>query len=78
MVIPFTVWAWRRLRAAGVPVSGGPAAGAATAAFPLVLGGVHALAHILTRRGPQARGPQARGPHARGPHARGSQARLSA
>ncbi|NRQ39248.1 HXXEE domain-containing protein [Nonomuraea sp. NN258] len=47
VVIPFSVWAWRRLKRAGVPVRapGGPA----LAALPLVLGGVHALAHLLTR-----------------------------
>ncbi|MEV0820156.1 HXXEE domain-containing protein [Nonomuraea rubra] len=47
VVIPYSVWAWRRLRRAGVP-SRGP--GAAVAAFPLVLAGVHALAHALTSR----------------------------
>ncbi|MEU8249485.1 HXXEE domain-containing protein [Nonomuraea sp. NPDC048916] len=52
VVIPFTVWALRRLRAAGVPIRGGPAAGAWSAAFPLVLAGVHALAHVLTRPRP--------------------------
>ncbi|WP_223167318.1 HXXEE domain-containing protein [Nonomuraea sp. SYSU D8015] len=49
VVIPFSVWAWRRLRSAGVPVRSGPAAQAALVAFPLLLGGVHALAHALTR-----------------------------
>ncbi|TMR88990.1 HXXEE domain-containing protein [Nonomuraea basaltis] len=48
VVIPFSVWAWRRLRTAGVPVRSGRAGAAALAAFPLVLGGVHALAHALT------------------------------
>ncbi|WP_336210502.1 HXXEE domain-containing protein [Nonomuraea sp. LPB2021202275-12-8] len=46
VVIPFSVWAWRRLKAAGVPVSAG---WAGAAMFPLVLGGVHALAHAATR-----------------------------
>ncbi|RVX39283.1 uncharacterized protein with HXXEE motif [Nonomuraea polychroma] len=46
VVIPFSVWAWRRLRAAGVPVRSGTGA---LAALPLVLGGVHVLAHVLTR-----------------------------
>jgi hypothetical protein len=49
VVIPFTVWAWRRLKASGVPTAGGGAALAGLAALPLVLGGVHALAHALTR-----------------------------
>ncbi|MFC4119320.1 HXXEE domain-containing protein [Nonomuraea zeae] len=48
VVIPFSVWAWRRLRSAGVPVSSGRSGWAAVAAFPVVLGGVHALAHALT------------------------------
>ncbi|WP_187414641.1 HXXEE domain-containing protein [Nonomuraea sp. PA05] len=45
VVIPYSVWAWRRLRRAGVPLRG---PGAAVVAFPLVLAGVHALAHALT------------------------------
>lgn len=49
VVLPFTAWAWRRLRAAGVPVRGGASTWAGLAALPLVLGGVHALAHVLTR-----------------------------
>ncbi|MFG3440644.1 HXXEE domain-containing protein [Nonomuraea sp. NPDC047897] len=52
VVLPFTAWAWRRLRAAGVPVRGGAATWAGLAALPLVLGGVHALAHTLTRPRP--------------------------
>ncbi|MFI7640257.1 HXXEE domain-containing protein [Nonomuraea sp. NPDC049400] len=54
VVIPFSVWAWRRLRAAGVPVRTGASGWAGPAAFPLVVGGVHALAHALTR--PRAHG----------------------
>ncbi|MFC4014827.1 HXXEE domain-containing protein [Nonomuraea purpurea] len=48
VVIPFTVWALRRLRAAGVPVEAGNAHAAAL--LPLVLGGVHGLAHAITKR----------------------------
>jgi hypothetical protein len=47
VVIPYSVWAWRRLRRAGVPARG---PGAAVATFPLLLAGVHALAHALTAR----------------------------
>ncbi|MGR6921752.1 HXXEE domain-containing protein [[Actinomadura] parvosata] len=47
VVIPYAVWAWRRVRRAGVPANG---PGAAVAAFPLVLAGVHAAAHALTAR----------------------------
>ncbi|WP_223190957.1 HXXEE domain-containing protein, partial [Nonomuraea terrae] len=50
VVIPYALWAWRRLREAGVPTSAGPSTATALAAFPLVLGGVHALAHVLTHR----------------------------
>ncbi|MGW0803154.1 HXXEE domain-containing protein [Nonomuraea sp. NPDC002799] len=52
VVIPFSVWAWRRLRAAGVPAPAGRAGLAALGALgalPLALAGVHALAHTLTR-----------------------------
>ncbi|MFG1695910.1 HXXEE domain-containing protein [Nonomuraea sp. NPDC049309] len=55
VVLPYAVWAWRRLRAAGVPVT---SHAGGLAALPLVLAGVHALAHALTgRRGnpPDAR-----------------------
>jgi hypothetical protein len=48
VVLPFSIWAWRRLRSAGVPTRSGRAGVAALAALPLVLGGVHALAHALT------------------------------
>ncbi|GAA3209617.1 HXXEE domain-containing protein [Nonomuraea helvata] len=58
VVIPFSVWAWRRLRADGVPVRAGAAARPGVAAFPLVVGGVHVLAHALTR--PRARGTDTR------------------
>lgn len=51
VVIPFSLWAWRRLKRAGVP-TGGPASSAAgLALLPLVLGGVHGLAYMLTRDG---------------------------
>ncbi|MER7367155.1 HXXEE domain-containing protein [Nonomuraea wenchangensis] len=52
VVIPYAVWAWRRLRAAGVPTGGTGRVGAAgLAALPLALGAVHGLAHLLTRTG---------------------------
>ena len=48
VVVPFSLWAWSRLRAAGVPAArgGGPAA---MAALPAALGAVHGLAALLTR-----------------------------
>ncbi|MFB4274734.1 HXXEE domain-containing protein [Nonomuraea sp. MTCD27] len=49
VVIPYAVWAWRRLRRAGVPVHTGRSG---PVALPLVLAGVHALAHALVRRRP--------------------------
>ncbi|QFY08154.1 HXXEE domain-containing protein [Nonomuraea phyllanthi] len=53
VVLPFTAWAWRRLRTAGVPVRAGESGRAGLAAFPAVAGGVHLLARCLTR--PRAR-----------------------
>lgn len=50
VVLPFTAWAWRRLKAEGVQVRGGAASAAGLAVLPLALGGVHALAHAVTRR----------------------------
>ncbi|MEV0203090.1 HXXEE domain-containing protein [Nonomuraea sp. NPDC050691] len=51
VVIPFTVWARRRLRAAGVEAPrGGALTAGAVAAVPLLLAGVHTAAHALTRR----------------------------
>ena len=47
VVIPYSVWAWRRLRAEGVPARAEPAS---LLALPLVLGAVHAAAHRITRR----------------------------
>ncbi|GAA0953705.1 HXXEE domain-containing protein [Nonomuraea longicatena] len=49
VVLPFSVWAWRRLKAEGVPVRGGSASWWGLAAFPLAAAGVHAAAHVLTR-----------------------------
>ncbi|MFG1944754.1 HXXEE domain-containing protein [Nonomuraea sp. NPDC048826] len=51
VVIPFSVWAWRRLRAAGVPMDGGPSVAVSLAAFPLLAAAVHGLAHALTGSG---------------------------
>ncbi|MFL1426511.1 MULTISPECIES: HXXEE domain-containing protein [unclassified Nocardiopsis] len=48
VVAPFSLWAWSRLRAAGVPAAPGGGA-AAVAAFPVTLGAVHGLAALLTR-----------------------------
>ncbi|MEV4472914.1 HXXEE domain-containing protein [Nonomuraea sp. NPDC049504] len=56
VVLPYAVWAWRRLRAAGVPTTSKPSG---LLALPLVLAGVHALAHALTSRRPS---PQGRSP----------------
>ncbi|WP_431909687.1 HXXEE domain-containing protein [Nonomuraea jabiensis] len=57
VVIPFSVWAWRRLRAEGVPVRTGAAGWAGLAALPAVLAGVHAAAHALTRPRSRSRRP---------------------
>ncbi|MGW6499815.1 HXXEE domain-containing protein [Nonomuraea angiospora] len=57
VVVPFSVWAWRRLRAEGVPVRTGASGWAGLAALPVVLAGVHTAAHALTRpRSPEPEG----------------------
>lgn len=48
VVIPYSLWALRRLRAAGVPAGGGGAAAAGLAFLPVVVGGVHAAARLLS------------------------------
>lgn len=53
VVLPFSWWAWRRLKAAGVPTRGASSAVAGLAIFPLVTAGVHAAAHALSRRAPR-------------------------
>ncbi|MFG2072537.1 HXXEE domain-containing protein [Nonomuraea maritima] len=57
VVIPYALWAWRRLRAAEVPAASGRSSATALVAFPLVLAGVHGLAHVLTRRATVSDGP---------------------
>ena len=47
---PFSVWAWRRLRAAGVPTELGRSTGWAMVLLPVTLGAAHLVAHRLTRR----------------------------
>jgi hypothetical protein len=49
VVIPFSAWAWSRLGNAGAPAPGDRSALWGLAAFPLVIGGVQALAYALTR-----------------------------
>ncbi|MEU0301418.1 HXXEE domain-containing protein [Streptomyces sp. NPDC006175] len=50
VVIPYSVWAVRRLAAAGAPVGGGRSAAVGLALFPVVAGGVQGLARLLSRR----------------------------
>lgn len=47
VVLPYTVWAWRRLRASGVPMRPGYGG---VVALPLITAGVHILAHALAGR----------------------------
>jgi hypothetical protein len=49
VVIPFSVWAWRRLREAGVAGGAGRAGALGLAALPLTVGAAHAVAHAVTR-----------------------------
>ena len=48
VVIPFWLWARRRLATSGVPVD--RSAAASVVVLPPLLPGVHALTHRLTRR----------------------------
>jgi len=41
VVAPFSVWAWRRLRAAGVPADVGRSSAWAMVLLPVTLGAVH-------------------------------------
>lgn len=56
VVIPYSVWALRRLAAADVPVVPGRSAAAGLALFPAAVAGAHGLARLLNGRG--AAGPQ--------------------
>ncbi|ASR39081.1 hypothetical protein BAY61_07970 [Prauserella marina] len=47
VVAPFSVWAWRELRKAGVPAGGGSWSSAVS--FPAVVAGAHGLATVVTR-----------------------------
>jgi Protein of unknown function with HXXEE motif len=47
---PFSVWAWWRLRAAGVPAALGRSSAWGMVLLPVTLGAVHLAAHRLTRR----------------------------
>lgn len=49
VVLPYSVWAWRRLRAAGVPAAGWSSAVSGLAMLPLALAGVHGAARLVTR-----------------------------
>ncbi|HEX8863374.1 MAG TPA: HXXEE domain-containing protein [Actinomycetes bacterium] len=50
VVAPFSVWAWRRLRAAGVPAELGRSSAWGMVLLPVTLGAAHFAAHRLTRR----------------------------
>jgi hypothetical protein len=49
VVAPFSVWAWRRLRAAGVQAELGRSSAWAMVLLPVTLGAAHLAAHRLTR-----------------------------
>jgi len=50
VVAPFSMWAWRQLRAAGVPADLRSSTRWGIALLPVTLGVVHLAAHRLTRR----------------------------
>ncbi|WP_405758501.1 HXXEE domain-containing protein [Streptomyces sp. NBC_01420] len=49
VVVPYSLWALRRLRAAGIPVGGARATAAGLAFLPVAVAGVHAAARVLAR-----------------------------
>ena len=57
---PFSLWAWRRLRAAGVPAALGRSSAWAMVLLPVTLGAAHLAAHRLTRRTGVAGGARSR------------------
>jgi hypothetical protein len=60
VVAPFSVWAWRRLRAAGIPAELGRSSVWAMVLLPVTLGAAHLAAHRLTRRTGTERGERSR------------------
>ena len=60
VVAPFSVWAWRRLQAAGVPAELGSSSAWGMVLLPVTLGAVHLAAHRLTRRTGAAGGEHSR------------------
>jgi len=60
VVAPFSVWAWRRLRAAGVPAGLGWSSVWGLVLLPVTLGAAHGAAHRLTRHPGQAGGQRSR------------------
>jgi hypothetical protein len=56
VVAPFSVWAWRRLRAAGVRAELGRSSAWAMVLLPVTLGAAHLAAHRLTRHADAAGG----------------------
>ncbi|MFB8088683.1 HXXEE domain-containing protein [Streptomyces sp. NPDC055992] len=49
VVVPYSLWALRRLRAAGIPVGGARATAAGLTFLPVAVAGVHAAARVLAR-----------------------------
>jgi hypothetical protein len=47
VVLPYSIWAWRRLKAEGVPLSAGSGL-AGVALFVAAVGGVHGIARLLS------------------------------
>ncbi|WUS96455.1 HXXEE domain-containing protein [Streptomyces sp. NBC_00708] len=49
VVVPYALWALRRLRAAGIPTGGAGTAAAGVAFLPVAVAGVHTAARVLAR-----------------------------
>ena len=57
---PFSLWAWRRLRAGGIRTDTDPSSAWAMVLLPVTLGALHLAAYWLTRRTGAARGERSR------------------
>lgn len=48
VVLPYSIWAWRRLKADGVPLSGAQSGLSGVLLFLAAVGGVHGVAKLLS------------------------------
>ncbi|RCV52816.1 HXXEE domain-containing protein [Marinitenerispora sediminis] len=67
VVVPYSLWAWLRLRRAGVAGAGGRLGWASAALLPVTLGAAHGIAAAVTRGRGRARGITAAAGRSAGP-----------